>query len=245
MVIDLGEDVDRGPGAKLVGDVGGARHRLDQRRGAPLDVKQVIGAEIARQQAFGGNGRGAIDRSHAQPFRPRQEHRAQDVEDADKEREQGHDRARIARRPQPRRQPAPCAPARDRPRAATIRTPLTRRRLRSARRCRRPARATASASASAPATIRSRIASHAQLFRLTHVVLLPILPFVAELFSYTAVCKTSRPVPSQVISSRPRASCWSAWSSRRCTSSWICSGWDAWAPTRLPRWDWRATCRSS
>ena len=58
------------PAHELVGDVGGARHRLDQRRRSPLGVEQVVGGEIAREQAFGGNRRRSDRRCPAAAIRP-------------------------------------------------------------------------------------------------------------------------------------------------------------------------------
>ena len=91
----FGEDVDRRAGAELIGDVRRARHRLDQRRRSAPGVKQVIGGEIAREQAFGGNGRRSIDDALPHPLCPRQEHRAQHVEHADAKRQQRDERARV------------------------------------------------------------------------------------------------------------------------------------------------------
>ena len=184
MITDFGEDVDRRAGAELVGDVGRARHRLDQRRRSPPGVEQVIGGEVAREQALGGNRRRSIDGALPQPFRPRQERRAQHVEDADAEREQRR-RARADRStatsPTAATRPARSAPARDRPPAAAARTPPARRRLRSARRARRRARAAATASARAPAASRSPIVSHESkgtCFTFTSRKHSQILPFV-------------------------------------------------------------------
>ena len=95
----LGEDVDRRSGDQLIGDVGRARHRLDQRCRSPPGMKEIVGGEIAREQPFGGDRRRSIDGALPQPFGPRQERGAQHVEDADAKGEQRDQRARIARRP--------------------------------------------------------------------------------------------------------------------------------------------------
>ena len=95
----FGKDVDRRAGDELIGDVGRTRHRLDQRGRAPLRATEIVGGEVAREQSFGGDCGRSIDRPLAQPLRPRQICGAQHVEDADAEREDRHERARIARRP--------------------------------------------------------------------------------------------------------------------------------------------------
>ena len=202
----LGEDVDRRTGDQLVGDVGRARHRLDQRRRSPPRVKEVIGGKVSREQAFGGDGRRSIDGPLAQPLRPRQKRRAQHVEDADAKRE--HRRPARADRspatsPTAATRPAPFAPAPDRRPAAAVRRPRARRPLRSARRDPRPARARTSASARAPAASRSPPANRES--RLSRFCL------SSAVFSYTP--PYARPhlrFADRTISSRRRASCWSA-----------------------------------
>ncbi len=93
------------PADQLVGDVRGARHRLDQRRRAAPGMKQVVGRQVAREQAFGGDRRRAVDQVPAAATRPRTSNsRAQHVEHADRQREQRHQRARLGgpHRPQSR-----------------------------------------------------------------------------------------------------------------------------------------------
>ncbi len=193
---------------QLVGNVGRARHRLDQRRRSPLRMEQVIGGQVAREQAFGGDRRRSIDGALPHPFRPRQERGAQHVEDADAEREHAP-RARADRRrprtPTAATRPARCAPAPDRRRGAAARTPRARRPLRSARRDPRPARARTSATARAPATSHDgpQIASIRNCYPDS-----ALRPAMVQLhYRYAG---PHHRLAHRTICSRPPASCWSA-----------------------------------